>query len=793
MKCIKKITCCFVLIAFGFTTANAQLYKINLDQKIRKASLVVEGRVAGRQSFWNNEHSLILTSNKIHVYKLFKGNIISADIEVITQGGSVGNKCLKVSDVVQLNDDEKGMFFLYENAMKIKSPLTKNILYDVYSSEQGFLKYSEDGTKAFAPYARYNNVQALYNLIKQRTGISEKIIDNADETKTSNVISGGVVSNGTAAVSITSFSPATVHAGALNDDANNILTINGSGFGSASGSAAVKFKDANSNNTSPGYKVDFNSPYIISWADNKIVLNVPDRAGTGKISVTASDGTSATSSSDLQVFFAVLDAEFNSGKNVVREPRLMNTNGSGGYTILYSASTKGNGIDFMASSAKPTFERALATWKEIAGANLTAGNAVAKQAVEDDDTNLVVFDNDNIGVPHMADGVLESTYSWFSACVNDNTNTILTAQKTGFDIILRNDAVSTGSNIAFEYGPCFPALGNYDLEMIILHELGHALNLSHINDDYEDGGNGYPSINPSKLMHYSILDYVDRRSPDAAAYQGVLYTITPQNNMYGSCGLFANEMTPLPSLAIANDECPSTFPSTPIDSNTTVAIDLIHATSNKFSDPSFKQINCKNSGTSITNNAYYAFSTGAGTSVTLDIENYTTSPSAQSTCNGQTIRLALYDVQSCPSGQSFPQPVLCNNFSGSTSYALTGLQPNHKYLLYFDGVRNTKASFNAVFNKNGSISNPGDNIIVKTGPNPVDGTRIFNVTVTNAAAGSAFQYAIYDAVGRRLATGILPGNQTTQIEMKSVAAGVYFLRVVDEDGKKLSTVKILKP
>ena len=49
------------------------------------------------------------------------------------------------------------MFFLHENALKIRSPLTKKILYDVYSSDQGFLRYDKKGKKAFAPFAKYEN------------------------------------------------------------------------------------------------------------------------------------------------------------------------------------------------------------------------------------------------------------------------------------------------------------------------------------------------------------------------------------------------------------------------------------------------------------------------------------------------------------------------------------------------------------------------------------------------------------------------------------------------------------
>jgi hypothetical protein len=791
MKLIGNITCWLVFFLLSLSTLNAQLYKIDLDNKINKASLIVEGKVTEQHSFWNDAHTVIYTSNKVHVYKLFKGQVIQKEIEVLTLGGTVGNKCLKVSDVLQLKKDETGMFFLYENALRPHSPVTKNILYDVYSSGQGFLRYDAARKIASAPFARYENIEGnLYNQVRQRTGVNEKIVDNPSSLSR---VSTGVVSNGTASATITSFSPDTVHAGAINDATNNILTINGSGFGnSPSGSAAVDFKDANSDNTTPDYEVAYNSPYIISWADTKIVLNVPDRAATGKFAVVLNDGTTITSSTDLQVFFAVLDAEFNAGsgsKDVVREPRLMNANGSGGYTIQYSTSTAGGGKDFTASPAKQTFERALATWKEIVGANLIVGTPTSVQKVDDDNINVVMFDNDNTGVAKMADGVLESTYSWFSACTQGLQ--VLTGQKTGFDILIRNEAVSTGHVISFEDGPCFPAIGTYDLEMIILHELGHALNLAHINDDYQDGGGGYPTINPSKLMHYAILDYVDRRSPDASAYQGALYTITPQHNTYGSCGLYPNEMSLLPSMAIANDECPSTFPSTELQKNTIVTFDLIHATSNKFVDPSFEQVNCKNTGTSITNNAYYAFLTGTETTVSLDIKNYTTVPTDLASCNSQSVRMALYDVQSCPEGQNYPQPIACTTFGTNGNINITGLQQNHKYLLYFDGIRNTKASFDIIFDSDSSSQGSATSVVLF--PNPVTTTNL-NVRIENTS-GAFYEYALFDAVGKLLLTGNIPvtlPTQTFTIGMKNVAAGVYFLRLADEHGKTIVKKKILK-
>jgi hypothetical protein len=786
MKLIRNVACCLVLLLIGFSPLNAQLYKIDLKHKINKASLIVEGSVTDQYSFWNDEHTIIYTANKVHLYKIFKGQVVSKEIEVLTQGGTVGTKCLKVSDVLQLKKGETGMFFLYENALRIPSPSTKKILFDVYSSKQGFLRYNKAKKAAVAPFAAYENPgKTLYNEIKKQSGVQEKVLDATFK------VDAGDVSNGTADASIVSFAPATIHAGAINDAANNILTITGSGFGNTpSDEAGVEFKDGNSDNTDPDYKVDYNSPYILSWTDTQIKLNVPDRAGTGKFAVVLNDGTEIISATDLQVFFAVLDAEFTlNGKDFVREPRLMNTNGSGGYTYQYSTSTAGGGIDFTTSPAKQTFQRAVNTWKEIAGANLVEGSPTAVQKVEDDNINLVVFDNNNTTVPKMADGVLESTYSWFSACsVNDD---ILTAQKTGFDILIRNDKVSTGDDISFEFGPCFPATGSYDLEMIILHEIGHALNLSHINDDYENDGGNYQRINPSKLMHYAILDYVDRRSPDASAYQGALYTITPQHNDYGDCGLFKTEMTPLTTSAISNDDCPSTFPSTVLQDNTTISFDLVHATSNKFVDPSFKQVNCKNTGTPVTNNAYYAFLTGTKKDIELDITNYTTVPADLASCNAQGVLLALYDVQSCPTGQSYPQPVVCSQFSSNSLIKLSGLEQNHKYLLYFDGIRNTKASFVVTFNSDSSHQSPASDINVF--PNPV--TTIANLQISNATPGSTYEYAVYDAIGKLVLTGkvsVTQSQQTFPIYLISVASGVYFIKLVDENGDKVATKKILK-
>ena len=109
-------------------------------------------------------------------------------------------------------------------------------------------------------------------------------------------------------------------------------------------------------------------------------------------------------------------------------------------------------------------------------------------------------------------------------------------------MVIRNNKVSLGST-TFTVGPCFPANNDIDLETVILHELGHAVNLAHINDSYE--GSFIPNLNPSKLMHYAVVNYVNRRSLDYSAFTGAKYCTKKENNNYGNCfGGYTSEMTP---------------------------------------------------------------------------------------------------------------------------------------------------------------------------------------------------------------------------------------------------------
>ena len=134
-----------------FTATGQRLYPVALDKKIQSSSVMIEGKVSSKQSFWNAQHTMIFTNNKIEVYKVFKGSVQKDYIEVLTQGGTVGNESYQVSDLLSLTTNEIGVFFCNSNKVNVRSPETGDMLYDVYGSKQGFLKYDPSNQTASAP------------------------------------------------------------------------------------------------------------------------------------------------------------------------------------------------------------------------------------------------------------------------------------------------------------------------------------------------------------------------------------------------------------------------------------------------------------------------------------------------------------------------------------------------------------------------------------------------------------------------------------------------------------------
>ncbi|MEZ4935059.1 MAG: hypothetical protein R2788_23370 [Saprospiraceae bacterium] len=134
----------------------------------------MEGKVIAKRSFWDDEHHNIFTANTIEVYKVFNGEVVSEEIEVLTRGGIVGLEAQVDHPSLQLSLHESGVFFLQENKVNTKANRTESSpVFQPTAVPQAFVKYDFTGT-ANDPFHRNtpNIEQELYRAIEKEVGQS---------------------------------------------------------------------------------------------------------------------------------------------------------------------------------------------------------------------------------------------------------------------------------------------------------------------------------------------------------------------------------------------------------------------------------------------------------------------------------------------------------------------------------------------------------------------------------------------------------------------------------------------
>ena len=469
---------CFSAINLSKSYSQTLLERVSLGGQVTNSSLVLEGKVISKKSFWNSDNTMIYTANLVEVYKIFKGEYIE-NVEVITVGGTVGLNAMVSSTSLKLRDGDVGIFTLYDAIDTQVNKKDTQKQFKPYSSSQGFYKYNLDDDFASNPFGKKSGIQSL--LYKEIMNITKSNFIEVSKLNTSSSPNKTISTNKTNAPAITNFSPTSAAAGT-----KQILTINGSGFGATKGK--VGFSSADDGATS-----FFNAlnTQIITWSDTQITVEIPSEAGTGKIRVTDNSTPSplnTISSSDLTINYSESNIDYDPDGSGSLEPvaykvQHFDQNLSGGYRWIMQNDFFN---DVEHPGAKASFERALETWRCTTKINWTISpNPTFFDNNANDGTNVVRFDNGS----ELPNGVLATCYSWYEGCgTYPNLNWYVASLDIVFD-----------DNAPWNFGPDPTTNLQYDFQSVALHELGHGHQLGHVVDTNND------------VMHYNISLAEDQR------------------------------------------------------------------------------------------------------------------------------------------------------------------------------------------------------------------------------------------------------------------------------------------
>lgn len=482
------------------------LAPVPLAQRLAQARWVVEARADAPQVVRDAQNHL-LTRYGLTVFKVFRGPKAGAALPaaLLLEGGTLGDRREEVSNTPHLVPGQQGVFFLEPD------PQHPDELR-LFAGPQGMIRYDLTDHTAAEPFAAYPTIEtALYLALR------DPVLPRGYRPVQANAALAAPVlgRRPSATAAITGFSPASIMAGT-----GALLTITGSNFGVTQGTGTVQFLNADNGGTSRVHPLDAD---YVSWTDTQIQVRVPSTTqegsptGTGPVTVENAAGVVSTSSTPLTIRYGIINLK-NGTPAVPLRPKLIDANGTGGYTLTYANSFQLN------TFAQAAFERSTAQWTCKTGANrvTTAPAATTPTTHTFDGVNIVAFDATPATLPT---GVLGVTYSYYRLCVAN-----VTLPETDFVFANRSD---------WNFGDHALAANEYDFESVTLHELGHGIQLAHV-------------INTAAVMHFSISNGQGRRTlgtnDDLPGGRDEVQFSTTPNSV--ACGI-----PPAPHVLLATASC----------------------------------------------------------------------------------------------------------------------------------------------------------------------------------------------------------------------------------------------
>lgn len=458
--CLKHFSIAFfLLLNFSLVVGQEAYYNLPIDSQVNQSNLVVEGKVISKRSFWDANQQNIYTAHTVEVFKIFKGQITSSNIDIITQGGIVGLNAEVVSNSLRLRENDFGLFLLKNNTAPIDGILSTNSIFQSVGEQQSFYKYNLDNDSASNAFQTINGITSgLYDTIVDHTntGIIElKAFDIDQQILDQKTINA----NRNLTPAISSFTASENSAGT-----GSVLTINGSNFGATQG--AVGFRDADFGGALFSNTLD---SQILSWTDTQIQVEIPQHAGSGNIRVTTAANGSISSANDLPIDFAQINLEFDLGTgNIAYQTQHIDNNGAGGNTWAMNT-------DFYNSQARAPFELAFETWTCESGVNWELDpSTISSSSVAGDGVNIITFNS-------LASGLLGQCISRYSGCASGGE---IQWYVDEMDIVFN-------SNVNWNFSENAPSSGEIDFQSVAVHELGHGQQLGHVIDE-------------ALIMHFSL-------------------------------------------------------------------------------------------------------------------------------------------------------------------------------------------------------------------------------------------------------------------------------------------------
>lgn len=456
-----------------------------------QADVVVSAKLMRQECFRDLRDNRIYTRNFLVPEAAWKGlSSLPAAFEMITEGGMLDGEGMSYTNTLMPRVGDEGIWFLYRDASRGG--------FLPYASLQGLLRKHEDA------YYDYNG--SLLGKVSDFMALPAVLPEKQELPKPAG--SAQAVAAGTI-----NFSPKNAIAGI-----GQVLTVTGSGFGATQGTGYVALNPNGMGFSDPIVSATFR---YISWSDSKIEVEIPSGFST-KIRVVGSSGVQE-STDTLHILANVSMRQYNPADFFY----LNNQNTAGGYYWTMHHDIRNN------SAAKQATEDVFRHFRCRTGVHYTLQNSGTSARFNlGDNVQSIAFDT--IG-SELSSGIVARYEQLWSSCI--------LGSETFYYV--RSQELRFSSKFDYYYGTGAVPAGKTKFRYVMMHELGHSLQLGHVN---EEGQTMHPIVDNLPATKWNKRDTLTKEEIQAGSYLvkqsrdfsfracGLLPMLQPANcsDVYGS-------------------------------------------------------------------------------------------------------------------------------------------------------------------------------------------------------------------------------------------------------------------